>query len=1104
MRRYLVRASAMVLVAVTSLVGSAEAQQDPPARIAAAASVTPSRGPGILRLPARLHVENVSLEEALKRLQATSSVPVAFSPTLLPTERTVACRCTDETVEDAVRTLLRGTGFEYAVLADHLIIRIRERPQIPAAQNVLELPPQPYRLPTGVALSHREPEVARFTAAKPNVRIAGSIIGRVTNSQTGRPVAGAQISISGTGIGTLTNGEGRYLLVNVPAGMATISVVMIGYAQASQVIEVAEGQTIVTDFTLSERAIAMDEIVVTGAAGATQRRELGNALSTVNASQVVERMPISSVDELLMGRVAGVNMSLSGGGGFFGGQIRIRGSSSVSLSNDPVIYIDGVRVDGSHDSRVSIGGQTLSRLVDLQPSEIERVEIVKGAAAASLYGTQGSNGVVQIFTKRGRTGAPEWTFEVQQGLERVPTDTFPGRLFNKFVGPDGFRARDPVEIVENGYHSKYSASVSGGGESTRYFLSGSFRDAEGSIAPVTNWINQYSGRANLTTLLTPDISVTVTTGLVHSRLRVPDNDNALHGTYSQIASAVPYTATEIRPYGERFGSFVANQTVENHQRVIRNTTGISVKHDISADLRHEMNLGIDWFVDEFTKFFPYAYEGSGNKLGNKRNNTRTRRDITTDYRAHFIRPFSPSLSSTLTLGFQGNFSNTIIVDGRGTDFPAPGVRSISATAITSADERRVEDINAGVFVQEMVGISDKLFLTGAIRLDGNSAFGNEFSYQIYPKASVAYNVSDEGFWNVGFVPTFKFRAAYGESGLAPTQFAADRTYAPISAQDGVPAVTPGNIGDPTLGPERSQELELGFDAGLWNDRIGLEVTAFFQKTTDALLQRPFPPSRGFLSTQLTNIGAVENRGVEVGLSALLLRSEAFEWTSNIQFTAQSNKVTDMGGVPEFGLGTVRIHEGYPVQGMWGFTMAGWDPVTRSHTASKERVFVGQANPKRFGSLSSDVRVGNFSFSGLIEYTGGQVKNNFSRYWSTRVRTGDDYLSLLNDERGKRTPAADSLNNLVQTVGSSIYIEPAGYTSIRELAVAYQMPDALLSRVGLRRSSIRLSARNVWLFTEFSGISPETNYRGAANLGGGEDFDTQPVPRIFLLTFRTSW
>lgn len=948
------------------------------------------------------------------------------------------------------------------------------------------------------------------TASPAFAQETGTITGTVVESSTRRPLAGVQVTVPGTTIGTLTGANGKYLLVRVPQGRAAVRASMIGFGNEDQTVNVSAGQSVTADFQLSQTAIALDEVVVTGAAGATERRKLGNSVASVNAAQVMEKLPVASVDELLKGRTAGVNMYLSSGTVGTGGRIKIRGVTSVSLSGDPVIYIDGVRVSGSADldesqTGVWFGGQDISRLQDLQPSEIERIEVVKGAAAATLYGTQGSNGVIQIFTKKGRTGTPQWNLEVGQGFERAPTERFPGRLFTQFQGPGGFQAKDPREIVGNGHHQQYNLSVSGGGEAVTYFVSGSFKGQENSIAPEANWLNQYAGRANLNAVISPKLSISVQSGVTDSRLRFPDNDNALHGLYSQVVSGLPYTATEERPWGERFGSFVANQTLENWQNVFRNTTGLEIKYNPTSSFSNSMTLGVDWYTQEQTKYFPYGYKGSGNKLGRKANHTKSYRDITVDYRASLNNTLSEVVTSQLAAGFQGNFANTRRVISIGVDFPAPGVSTVGAAANTTGDERRVEEVNAGVFVQETVGLWDKLFLTAGVRVDGNSAFGNEFHYQAYPKASAAYNISEEAFWPAELIPTMKLRVAYGASGLAPSQFAADRTYEAISAQAGQPAVTPFNIGNPNLGPEKSEELEVGFDAGMFENRLGVELTAYAQRTVDALLRVPHPPSEGFLQEQLTNVGEIRNRGVELGIRGLLIQRQNLDWNANLSFTAQQNEMVDMGGIAPFFIGDAYIREGYPVQGLWAYSLTGWDPVKRIHTKSAERdVFRGQIDPTWFGSLSSDVRMGRLTLSGMADFQGGNHKINFAEYWDTRVRTGDSYLALVEKPTGKRTPAADSLWDYASTMQSTGFVEPADFLSLRELALTYQIPDAWTGSVGMQRSSIRLSARNVYMWTRFPGVSPETTWRGAQSIGASADFDTQPPPRLFMLTFRTTF
>jgi TonB-dependent SusC/RagA subfamily outer membrane receptor len=931
----------------------------------------------------------------------------------------------------------------------------------------------------------------------------GSVAGTVVDAVSKRAVSGAQVWIKGTNIGTSTGEAGRYIIANVPPGNRVVGVRQIGFASQERPVTVTSGQRATVDFELVTQAVSLSEVVVTGTATATEVRRIGNSVASVNVGELAEKAPILGVDQLIKGRTPGVIMNVGQASVGTPGQIKIRGTKSIALPSDPVIYIDGVKINNSDDRPIFIGGQGINRLADLNPAEIERVEVVRGAAAATLYGTQGSNGVIQIFTKRGRTGAPEWLFETEGGFERTPTNRFPGRLWTQFTGPTGYRAHDPKEIVDNGRYERYMAQVSGGSESITYFTSLAFQGQAASIAPSANWNHSTTTRANISAILTPRLSLAARSGFTFNKLRINDTDNALHGLYSQVVAGLPYTATPERKWGERFGNFYANQTVENIQNVLRNTTGLTLDYRMRENFTHNLTLGIDWFGDEFQKYFPYAYQGSGNKLGSKNNITRSVREITFDYKSALSHTLTPDLTSEFSFGAQGIFFAQNRVTGSGTDFPAPGVRTVSAAATRTAAEDRVETTNAGLFAQETVGLWDKLFLAGGVRVDGNSAFGNDFNYQWYPKASLAYSISQEGFWPRGAVPTMKLRIAYGTSGQAPAQFAADRTYTPVSAQNGQPAVTPNNLGDPNLGPETSREIEVGFDAGLLRDRLGVEFTYYDQVTNDALIRKNEPPSEGFLSAQLTNIGQTKSSGIELGLTTVLLQSARQELNTRLNLATFKSEITDMGGVAPFFINDARIVKGYPVNSIWRIPLAGWNPATRRHTAGIDRVFAGQIDPKWYGAFSADYRIGRFSITGMADFQGGNKKMDFSHYWDTRVRSGDHYLSLVQKPNGATTPAGDSLVDYVNVIGSTVFIEPADFLALSELSVNYNVPESFSRRVGFRRTSVRLSGRNLYLWTKFPGVDPRLNWRGNVAVGGSADFDSPPIARVFLLTVRAT-
>jgi TonB-dependent starch-binding outer membrane protein SusC len=939
----------------------------------------------------------------------------------------------------------------------------------------------------------------------------GSVSGTVLDNATNRPLSGAYVTIPGTGITSLTREDGRFNIPNAPAGEVRLRAQLIGYATVVETVQVVAGETTTVEFRLASQAIGLREVVVTGTAGEMERRAMGTVIASVDVGQVMERQHITSVDQLLQSRVPGMNVYAPQGAHGIGGVMQIRGLTSVTLNSDPVIYIDGVRVDGSHDRGAEwIGGQHPSRLQDISPQDIERIEIVKGAAASTLYGTQGANGVIQIFTRRGSAGAPQWTLEMSQGYERMATDTFPGRLFTEFHGPpdpvtgEVFWAQDPIQEVSRGHHQRYALSVAGGGENIRYFASGLARTAETSVRPETNWEKHYAGRANIDALVTSNLRLSFNSSLSFTTSRIPRGENAWEAIYPIFASAIPYTARPDRPYGEAGNSIEANTTMEHMLGTRRITAGVTMDHNPMERFSHRATVGVDQYTEETTTFFPFGYEGMFYELGSKLNSTRQFRDITVDYRASYDQPINPTFNLRLAAGAQGNLTDQTRIMGIGSEFPGPGLSTVSAGAITSASESRVEHVNAGVFAEQTLEVWDRLFLITGLRLDGNSAFGNEFQYQVYPKASLAYNISDEVFWPTDWIPTMKLRVAFGAAGRAPSQFAADRTYSPVAAKDGQPAVTPANLGDPNLGPERSQELELGFDAGFWDNRIGLEFTVWRQKTKDALLSVAFPASQGFLSSQLTNLGELRNDGVEMMVNTLLVRRPGLEWDLTVQAAHQTSELLDLGGLPPMNIRVTRLEEGFPINGIWANRLE-WDPVTRTHSiVSDGREYVGPADPVWTGSVNNNVRWNRLTFTGNVGFAMGHYRASFQHWWDTYTGTGDMYLSLVERPTGAPTAASDSLWNYALEGGSHIFNYKGDFVRLRELAVTYDIPSDWVSGLRMRRASVRLSGRNLWHWTAGPWMDPEVGYYGSSHVGRGMDWNSTPLPRVYMLSFRTTF
>src|SRR5688572_14321459 len=381
-------------------------------------------------------------------------------------------------------------------------------------------------------LSRSDGETGRGTrVARP--AFVGTITGRVTDARTAAPITAALVEVEGTRLATTTGADGRYRLVDVPAGSRVISVRRLGYTASRQTVTVTDNQQATADFALAAAAVSLDQVVVTGTAGGEQRRSIGNSVATINASEELERSAAPNLGNLLQSRAAGVIVTPSTGRVGAGPTIQIRGRSSLSLSSEPIVYVDGVRVNnatgqGPSGANASSFGaqnsQVASRLNDINPEDIETIEIIKGPAAATIYGTEAANGVIQIITKRGRSGqAPQWGLTLRQGTQwfqdpegRIPTnygrDASSNIVTWNAVTQENARG---TPIWNNGHLQTYTASLSGGLPVVRYSLSGTYDDDNG-IEP-NNKVNRFTGHANLTIAPSEKVDVSSSVNIVRGK-----------------------------------------------------------------------------------------------------------------------------------------------------------------------------------------------------------------------------------------------------------------------------------------------------------------------------------------------------------------------------------------------------------------------------------------------------------------------------------------------------------------------------------------------------------------------------------------------------------
>ncbi len=1011
--------------------------------------------------------------------------------------------------------------------------------------------------------------VAALGTAAP-AQSRGSITGRVTDTATAQPLAAVRLELVEIGQATLTDQEGRYRFRALADGSYTLRVIAIGYHAQVRIATVSGGGSVSLDLALTASPFTLDELITT-ATGSQRRVELGHTIATLRADSLALFAPVSTLSAVLQGRTAGVTILPSSGTTGTGSRIRIRGANSVSLSNEPLLYVDGIKVNnGVASSILGTGGQAPSRLNDLNPEEIESIEVVKGPSASTLYGTEAANGVIRITTKRGAAGRAAWNFWAEGGAIVDPSrypDNFRsiGRTLTN--GAPGGNARTCLltqiaagvcvqdslarfNVLENkattpigmGHRQQFGGSVGGGSELAQYFVSGEYEGETGTLAlpdgeerrllatrsggelpdNVTrpNRLKKVSLRTNLVIHPTPTLDVTTSVGYVSSDTRLPQNDNNVLGVlpsgYFGVASASDTAGNGgwgfFQP-GEIF-SLLRNQSVE------RFTGSASANWRQGSWLAARATVGYDIANRTDISFDPFG-QGPAfgtTPLGLKQDGRTQLRTYTADASATAI--FRPgrrieSRTSVGTQFFKDAFFQNIATGQRLT----AGSEDIDGAAILTAAQTTTTTTTLGAFVEQQFGFNDRLFFVGAVRVDDNSAFGRDFDVIAFPKASLSYVISDEPFFPRGKVlGLLRLRAAFGTSGLQPVATDALTFFTPTaSAVAGVStsAVTFGGFGLEGLKPERSREVEVGWDAQLFEDRLNIEATFFYKKTRDALVSRVLAPSFGVSATRRENLGSVSNRGFEVTVNSQIAAGSDFSWNVTASGSTTRNRLVELGpGIPPVVAGNQRHTPGTPLGGFWdrpitGFADGNGNGIVELSeiTVGDTAVFLGSPIPSREAALMSVIGLfgGRLRIQGQLDYQGGFVQYNSTEEFRC-ISTGNNCRALHDPSAPLVEQARAVSRRLHPSATTAGFIEDAEFLKLRELSVTWTVPDRWARALGATRVTVTAAGRNLATWTGYGGVDPEVNGAGqnALNGFGVSDFLTQPPVRTLLLRLNAGY
>jgi TonB-linked SusC/RagA family outer membrane protein len=979
-----------------------------------------------------------------------------------------------------------------------------------------------------------------------------TLTGRVIDQATDEPLPGARVNVTGTNLISVADQEGGYTLRGVTPGPVEVRVAFVGYEPQRRRVEVNAGDNTLDDFALVAAPYQLEEVVTT-VTGEQRNIELGNKPAVIRADEIVQEAPITNFSDLLTGRASGVQVLPSGGTTGTGTRIRIRGSSSVSLPNDPLLYVDGIRIDDETQSLAAVaavGGQTVSRLNDINPEEIQSIEIIKGPSAATLYGTEAANGVIQVTTKRGQAGRPRWNLYLEQGAVTEPNE-FP----TNFVGlaadgspcfledeATGLCTQDRLasfNTLENprttpygtGYRQQYGANVSGGSEQVQYFISGEYEGERGVLRlpdfERTRLIEQFaldeipeevnhpndlrrvSLRANLGSRLASNLDLNISTGFLSSDLRLPQNDNNILGLLGSAYFGIADSTSDI--FNNGYGFFLPGEVfqIRTSQDVERYTASSNLNWRPTGWLTGRAIVGLDLTTRKDRQFQPNG-EGPDfiDQLQGFVNDAR--REIfqyTVDVGATGTFQLTPRLTSRTSVGTQ-YFKNTFNGTDATAQFLPVGPPTVTAGSQRDATETTSETVTVGGYVEQQFGWNDRLFVTGGLRGDDNSSFGRDFDVVVYPKAGVSWLISQEPFFgSSSVVSELRLRGAIGASGVQPVDTAAARFFAPvaISKNGDQNGVTLQNLGNPGLKPERSREIELGFDAGFFGSRVGLEFTYYDKLTTDALVLVPVALSLGATTARFENLGSVRNSGVEVGINAAILQSRNLSWDIALSGSYNRDNLRTLGrGVSPIILGDQRFVPNYPLGGYWAppilsFNDANGDGIIAGSevVVGDTAIFVGRSQPNKLLTLSTGLSLldDHIRVTGLLDYRGGHRLQNLTDDFRCASPAGFNCRALFDRTtplEDQATVAARTFSGTATTFG---FLEDAEFLKLRELSLTFFPPDSWARLFRAERMSLTLTGRNLATWTGYSGVDPEVNQEGQANFAT-LDFLTQPPVRYY--------
>ncbi|HVS60971.1 MAG TPA: SusC/RagA family TonB-linked outer membrane protein [Gemmatimonadaceae bacterium] len=973
--------------------------------------------------------------------------------------------------------------------------------------------------------------IATLLLSLPAAAQTRTVTGTVTDASTGQPLEGARVSVRGSSLTTTSGAAGRFTLGNVPTGGITIAIRRIGSNPVEIVIPPGQNEI---SISLTRDPLRLSDVVVTGQATAVERRNLANAVATVSGEEV-SRVSAQTVEQALQGKVVGASIQANSGAPGGGMQMRLRGVTSINGSSEPLYVVDGVVLSNvaipSNQNAVTKSTQgsnpsltqdaQVNRIADLNPNDIENIEVLKGASASAIYGSRASNGVVIITTRRGRSGEKRINATQRIGFSKI-SNTLGSRTFNTLAeataawGASAATYFTPGVVYDHerelaGRTPMSSESVvdlSGGDEDTRYFASGLWKH-DGGIIDNTGYGKQ-AVRANLDQDFGKRLSFSLQTSATKSLAQrgLTNNDNAGVSFWMVFPFTPSFLDLRRNPDGtyppNHFGN-ISNplQTaalMKNDEKVLRSILAgrltLNAIERQGYNLKFVLNGGADQFSQENSLLFPAELQfepiddgEAGTALLSNSNNVNL--NLGTSGVFTFT-PLSGAFTATTSVGVNGSSRDLRIsrivsrnlVGGLGIVGAGTDVRVLE-------QRQRVEDF--GLFAQEeFLTVSERLLLTAGINADRSSSNSDIKKYFYYPKLSGSFRFP-QPFRGMEEV---KIRAAYGQSGNEPLfgqKFTPLSVVENIAGLPGIVVPVQGPVGSKNLRPERQRELEAGADLTFAHGRGAVELTGFRKDVSDLLLKRTLAPSSGF-GFEVFNGGKLRTTGAEVGVSLVPIQSAETEWIFRTSFASTRSKITSLP-VPTFrglgfgtALGSFQFEEGASAT-----QIVGNDSLPDGSTVVRK---IGDANPNFTMSFSNTLRFKRLRLYGLLDWQHGGSIINLTKFLYDLGSNTADYADPITVGTLQTIKGANRLRLFPKQ--TAMYVEDASFMKLREVTLSFEVPPTMVSRFGrgVKSAELSFSGRNLLTFTGYTGMDPEVSNFGNQPIGRNIDVAPFPPSRSF--------